>query len=309
MITRHYTKGDEVQIAKLFEDVFHQTMTVEQWKWKYTGQGLHDNKSAVIANDEGLIVGHFGGISLRMWFRDRFTIAYQGTDLMVHKNYRGPLNKRGLYFEIGRFFYENLPSFVYGFINPDHFRLGKLLGFFEDAIVVNDHRLDTASHLMPVYSLERMEWDNRKIDSLWNKVYKGLGWSIVRDREFLKWRYESNPVHSYRLYGLRRRFLNEVLGWVVVREGEESELFLTDMICRDDYLGPMLKKLSSMAYAEGKKEIVLWLNDRYNKLLHSLGVKSFRRGTYIPNCVWVRRCETSEMRTQLYFTMGDADFR
>ena len=118
-------------------------MTVGQWKWKYTGQGLHDNKSAVIANDEGLIVGHFGGISLRMWFRDRFTIAYQGTDLMVHKNYRGPLNKRGLYFEIGRFFYENLPSFVYGFINPDHFRLGKLLGFFEDAIVVNDHRIDT----------------------------------------------------------------------------------------------------------------------------------------------------------------------
>ena len=305
---RHYEKGDEVQITRLFEDVFHQTMTVEQWKWKYAGQGLHDNNSTVATNEQGVIAGHFGGISLRMWFRDRFIIACQGVDLMVHKNYRGTLNKRSLYFKICRFHYENLPSFVYGFINPDHFRLGKLLGFYEDAIVVNDHRIDTAARLLPVYVLERMEWDNPKIDSLWNKVYKDLGWSIVRDRAFLKWRYESNPSHSFRLYGLRRRFLNEILGWVVVRDGGEDELFLMDMIFRDDCLESLLAKLSSFAYAEGKKKVVFWLNDRYRKRLHSLGVQSFRRGTYIPNCVWVRRCETGEMREQLYFTMGDTDF-
>ena len=73
MIIRHYEKGDEVQIAKLFEYVFHQTMTVEQWRWKYDGQGLYDNKSAVATNEEGGIIGHFGGIPLRMWFKDRFS--------------------------------------------------------------------------------------------------------------------------------------------------------------------------------------------------------------------------------------------
>jgi len=253
MMIRQYEKGDEVQITKLFEDVFHQAMTVEQWKWKYTGQGLHENKSTVATNEKGIIAGHFGGISLRMWFRDRFTITYQGVDLMVHKNYRGPLNKRGLYVKICRFFYENLPSFVYGFINPDHFRLGKLLGFYEDAIVVNDHRIDTASHILPVYVLERMEWDNRKIDSLWNKVYKELGWSIVRDRAFLKWRYESNPAHSFRLYGLRRRFLNELLGWVVVRDGEEGELFLMDMLFRDDAWSVCLKNYPLWHMQRGRR--------------------------------------------------------
>ena len=89
---------------------------------------------------------------------------------------------------------------------------------------------------MPLYYLERMGWENRKINSLWNKVYKGLGWSIVRDTDFLKWRYGSNPLRSYKLYGLRRRFSNGILGWIVVREGEDERTpFMTDMICKDEY--------------------------------------------------------------------------
>lgn len=305
---RHHRKGDEVLITRLFEEVFGDTMTVEQWRWKYEGQGFLNQKSFVATNEDGRIIGHFGGIPLRMWFKDKVIVGYQGADVMVDEKYRGLPNRRGLYSNICRLFYENLPSFVYGFSNLDHLRLGMLLGFFEKAIEVNDITIYTTKHVIPLYNLEMMDWEDSKIDTLWNEVYRSLGWSIVRNTAFLKWRYEHNPFRYYRLYGLRRRFIKGILGWVVMREVNDDEFWLMDMIFKDEHLEYLLKTIISMAYKQGKKKIVLWLSSRYHDRLRSMGGEFFRRGTYITNCIWVKMCESDEMREKFYYTMGDTDF-
>jgi len=308
MIIRHYEKGDEVQIARLFDSVFHQTMTVEQWRWKYEGQGFLNQKSVVATNEEGGIIGHFGGIPLRMRFKDKVIVGYQGADVMVDEKYRGLPNRRGVYFNICRFFYENLPSFVYGFSNLDHLKLGMLLGFFEKAIAVNDTVIHAAKHAIPLYNLELMGWEDSSINALWNQVSESLGWGIVRDTAFLKWRYGHNPFRSYKLYGLKKRFTKGILGWIVTREGSDDELFIMDMIFRDEHFENLLKKIMSMAYKHGGKKVILWLSGKYYERLRSMGAAFFKRGTYITNCVWVKMCESTEMEQNLYYTMGDTDF-
>jgi hypothetical protein len=308
MIIRNYEKDDEVQITKLFSEVFNQTMNVEHWRWKYEGQGSANKKSVIATNKDGKVVGHFGGIPLRMWFRDQLSIGYQGVDVMVHKQYRGLPNRRGLYFNICRVFYENLPAFVYGFSNLDHLRLGILLGFFEKAIVVYDVVIQATKHPVLFYELESMDWMDDRINELWNQVSQSLGWSIVRDTTFLKWRYGTHPLRSYKLYGLKKRFAGDIVGWIITKEGNVDELFLVDMLFKEPYLETLIKRTISMAYQQGRKKVVFWLNARYYGRLRSMGAQFLERGTYITNCVWVKMCESSEMEQKLYYTMGDSDF-
>lgn len=307
MIIRHYEKGDEVQITKLFEDVFHHTMTVEQWKWKYTGQGLDDNKSVVAINERGELAGHFGAIALRAWWMNKCEMAYQAVDQMIDERYRGGLQRKGLYFHLGSFYWENINSFKYGFIDLNHMRLGKIVGFFEDCISVKDHSLHIKKHSSSLFKLEHMDWDDRQIDILWDKVYKKIGWSIIRDREFLKWRFKTNPFFTHKLYGLRRRYKSGLLGWVVVKERDDT-LLLMDLLFIDEYLESLFKKVISMAYREDKKRIVVWLNNRYDERLSALGFESVERSTYIPNIIKAKVCDNKEMNRNFYFTMGDTDF-
>ena len=307
MIIRHYEKGDEVQITRLFEEVFHQTMTVEQWEWKYTGQGLNDNKSAVAMNESGELRGHFGAIAVRAWWMNKYQTAYQAVDQMIDKSYRGGLQRKGLYSHLGSFYWDHIKSFKYGFVNLNHMRLGKIAGFFEDCVSVKDHSLSVRKHSSPLFKLEQMDWDDKQIDTLWDKVHKGIGWSIIRDREFLKWRFKTNPFHTHKLYGLRRRYRGGLLGWIVVKERDDT-LCLMDLLFIDEYLESLLKKAIAMAYREDKKKIVVWLNNRYDERLSGIGFESVERGTYIPNIIKTKLCDNKEMNRNFYFTMGDTDF-
>jgi hypothetical protein len=307
MIIRHYEKGDEVQIARLFESVFHQTMTVEQWRWKYEGQGLPNEKSAVAIDERCGLAGHFGALAVRAWCMNRFDIAYQAVDQMIGERYRGGVQRRGLYFHLGSFYWEHINSLKYGFVNLNHMRLGKIAGFFEDCVSVKDHSFPAKKHSHPLFSLEPMAWDDIQIDVLWNEVYKVIGWTIVRDREFLKWRFKAHPLREHRLYGLRRKFTKGILGWIVVQERDDAH-FLADLLFIDEYLEVLLRRAAAMAYREDKKRIVVWLNNRYDERLSAMGFESVERGTYIPNIIKAKVCNNKEMNRNFFFTMGDTDF-
>lgn len=304
---RPYENGDEYQIVRLFGQVFNQEITVEQWRWKYKHQELRRIESVVAIDEKDKIIGHFGGIPVRMRFRGEDVIAYQAVDVMVHNDYRGGLYRKGVYFRMGKMFYEGLPSFVYGFSNFNHLRLGEIMGFFEDAIEVPDLKTETKKYMLPLYGLESMGWDDKDIDTLWNKTYNSLGWVVKRDKSFLNWRYKDNAFRSYNLYGMKKRFSKRLLGWIAIRDAGD-ELLLMDMMCHDKYLEELLKKTISLAHRLDKKRVVTWLSNKYASRLATVGFKQFRRGTYIPNFVWVKRAESLEMKKQLYYTMGDTDF-
>jgi hypothetical protein len=307
MIIRHYEKGDEVQIAGLFENVFHKTMTVDYWRWKYEGQKLPNKKSAVAIDERGGLAGHFGAITMRAWCMNRFETAYQAVDQMIDERYRGGVQRRGLYFRLGSFYWEHINSFKYGFIDLNHMRLGRIVGFFEDCISVKDHSFPAKKYAHPFFSLEPMAWDDGQIDVLWNKVYKVIGWSIVRDREFLKWRFKAHPLRKHRLYGLKKRFTKGILGWIVVYESDGA-YFLADLLFVDEFLEVLLRKAAAMAYREDRNRIVVWLNNRYLKRLSAVGFESVERGTYVPNIIKGKVCDSKEMNMSFYYTMGDTDF-
>jgi hypothetical protein len=306
-IIRQYERNDEHKIVKLFEEVFGKSMTVEQWKWKYEGQGFTENNSAVAISENKDIVGHFGAITVRFRFRNEFTLAYQAVDHMIRRTFRGGMNRRGLYFHLGNFFYGNLKSFKYGFVNLNHLKLGKIVGLFEDCIEVYDYVTDTRKQFLPAFTLEPIDWNDPQIDILWENAHRELGWSVVRDRAFLQWRYQNNPFHAYKLFGIKKRFQKGLIGWIV--EKDDSDKFvIMDMIVKGDHLENVLKKAISAAYKYEKRQVVLWMNNRYNKKFGSIGFQPSRRGTYIFNAVYGRKCESREMYENFYYTMGDTDF-
>lgn len=304
---RKYKSGDEHQIVKLFQTVFQQDMTVEQWRWKYQGLGLSNDKSSVAEDGEGRLIGHFGAIAVPFWFQGQHTVGYQAVDQMIAEEYRSGLRKNGLYHELGSFYWKGIQAFKYGFLNANHMRLGKIIGFFEDCISVREYTKQTAKKNLITIRAEQLAWDNYDIDHLWNAAYKDIGWAVIRDRTFLKWRFKENPFYRTQLYAVKKRFSKMCVGWMVVKDMGES-LYVMDMAFYDGYFEALLDAAVSLAYSHDKKTIYLWLPERYDKRLISRGFVSRERGTYIPNIIINKMCDAREMSSRFYFTMADTDF-
>jgi len=86
---RLYKAGDEMGIVKLFKEIFNREMTLEEWRWKYTGQGNKKVYSSIAINENNEIVAHYGGVPHRMIYHGKEVYGLSIGDVMVHPAFRG----------------------------------------------------------------------------------------------------------------------------------------------------------------------------------------------------------------------------
>lgn len=308
-VVRHFRDGDEVEINRLFNQVFGTNRTMEEWQWKFRRNpagAIH----VEVAEEGGKLIGHYA--SLPAFF------TYQGTtipvsipcDNFVHPDYRGGFRgvQKAMH-EYHTVFSDWFPKFGFGCPNAAHYAIGKRILKYKDVgeIPVLFRRMslrlgirskipglsnsivNSLSELARLPSkwaltarLRRVpdirtavvsEFDER-VDALWARVHKGFNVACIRNLAFLRWRF-SRPGYEYRIVTAARG--EELAGYIVtsVRDEDGARIgYMVDMLSASDEASAALTARALLQlHADGADYALCWmLTDKpQSAVLHQFG--------------------------------------
>ena len=265
---RESTPEDKGAIFRLREACYGAPFDEDEWHWKFE---KHSGNPAriFVAEAEGSIVGFRAFIVGRLKVLDADRLTGLGVDIMVHPEYR----LYGIASQVANEAADQMDAggipILTGFPNEAAFRvyvrrrsnwhhvcsiplLVKPLSF--DAILSKYVRPPlirwplarvaglTWGVLFPgkggasdsVSVAPIGEFDDR-FDDLWREVSDRHPIALVRDREFLHWRFVEKPAGADAVYGAERN--GKLVGYIALRASEMFDLqvgFILDMLAADD---------------------------------------------------------------------------
>ncbi|MBN1136101.1 MAG: GNAT family N-acetyltransferase [Anaerolineae bacterium] len=267
---RPYRNGDQDRIRALFELVFDKQLSAARWQWHY-----RDNHTGLIAitlaeDENGEIVGQCALRPLRMKIGERIGLGTLQLDSMIHPDFQ----RQGMFTKLTTRAYDQVSEqgvhLVYSFPNRNSqyvytHKLGRVtlcdrIPLFAKILNVRnilDRRIGNRlllSLAAPVgqaatglfYALrggtpsadcrlERVSRFDEGVDRLWEKASAPYSILVVRDREYLNWRYVENPTEEYVLLTAKRS--EETVGYVVLKCESRFGLqigFIVDMLTIPD---------------------------------------------------------------------------
>lgn len=256
---------DSASIRALFKKVFKHEMSLSHWDWKYQ----HGRGEGVVVRHGDEVVAFYGAVKRRVMCRGELTNTLQCVDTMVDTSERGSLSKKGPYYLaattfLKKFIGYNLPYlFGFGFPNARVMRLGEILGVQADiGSVVELEWPAQASNL--VFGNEiQLNADSHAslIDEMWLAMSSDLKDRIVivRDMNYLLYRYNDNPSHQYQCH-LVTEASGEPKGVLVSRHAD-GRLLLLDLIAPLDNFKGMVAFAQNLAAHDGLKSVSTWVTE------------------------------------------------
>jgi len=229
---RPYREGDEFGIIKLFKVVFQKDYDIARWNWLYRDNPVGIKTIMVAENHQGEIIAHYAVCPIRIIIDKEQKLGTVSLDTMVHPEYQG----LGLFTKLASRLYESIASqgmiLTYGFPNKNSFHGFTKKLFWSDLtdnlqIYVRVLRVDRflQNHLKPqilsslgcpiaknvigafnrIKKVEKpkvfksLHCDNisDNIDELWNRTISNTHISVIRNKDYLTWRYLQNPGDKY----------------------------------------------------------------------------------------------------------------
>ncbi|MCY2990274.1 MAG: GNAT family N-acetyltransferase [Planctomycetota bacterium] len=268
---RPYQPGDERQLVGLFQTCFHRPITEAHWRWKLRGFDTSiDN--VWVAEADGRIIGHYGGMPVRIWLSGQEHRAMVAVDSMLHPGYQG----RWVFMKLlrqahqvwrssGVTFWLGLPNENWGAARKkrlgiqDVFSLNwKIRPFHIEHLLARRCQLPWPRSWTPLSAVWNRFWDgkraiDRKIelipvtqvtpefDALWQSARPHLRVSIIRDANWVQWRFLASPDRQYQVLLAARS--GTPVGYAAYRIEEQNsrlallaELFV-DPSCPQSYPG------------------------------------------------------------------------
>jgi len=313
---RNYESGDEFKIIELYKKAFSKEIDIESWKWKFM-ENPAGNGIIKLMFDGKKLIGHYAIIPVKMKIGDRIVKAALSMITMTHPDY----TKQGIFTHLANALYEELSrmgfKFVYGFPNENSFpgfikNLGwEDLGKGQPKILYKKN-LDNLSVRHPK-NAHRIEEFGNEIEMLWQKIKKNYKFIVPRTKEFLNWRFVTNPEVKYAKYVIRNN--GEVVGYVVLKiytgEGEPIG-HMVDALATDSKVFEDLLRISYIYFTEnGIKAMSCWIQDSffYSEKLKEHGFVKGPAKNYFgirffkENCGDIGKVNCDEW----YITMGDSD--
>ncbi len=310
IVCRMYEEGDEHGIVKLFNSVFSREMTLREWEWKYRA---HGNKRicSVVLEDKGTgIIGHYGGLPLRMIYDGEEVIGIEAVDTMIHQRYRSYVRFKDMY----NLFMDELikdSKIFFGF-SPE--RVIKLavdrLGIYEKVENIFEANTDVRFHNVParfLYSLLPIDFDDERIDDLWDNAKHQFRLAVIKDRRYLKWRYRDNPLFTYEIWGLKKRWSGQIQAIAVLKR-EKDKMLIMDLIFKNGLLPILLTKVENLCSALGMTKVSLWAPKQIRNLLRNHGFEIVPTATTLPRSTHPLTLSKDEISEKFFYTMGDTDY-
>lgn len=308
---RLYRPGDETGIVKLFKEVFGREMSLREWKWKYIESFPSKVYSTVIEDNEAGIVGHYGGISLPLFYRGRSARCLAICDVMIHPQFRGIKTLKELSSLVPREAVKDGIIMGYGFPTLDVLMRPALsLGIYEKVEDVREGSKGTGFHNDSTRYLLKffpLDFKDERIDDLWDSCKQNMYLSVVRDMNHLGWRYRNHPRYQYELWGLRRRLGKKLLGIAVLKR-EDERVLLMDFLALKGMIKPLFQKIENYICSISQKALTLWFPPFLEEKMRSLGFSTKKAPTSIPRTTFKEALTREEMAGRFFYTMGDTDF-
>lgn len=250
---RTFQKGDEEGLSQLMREILKVDRDTKYWQWKY-----HQNPAGkhfmVVALDKDKIVGAYGFIPFKMKVGSKVLLVAQGLDIAIFPSYRGKrtifkLEKKSTELSI-----LNNVVINYGFTNKVMHRLvtryytvcyGRVYPIYNMAKVINPTpylqqrlHLPCLTPILGFAGRQLIKMTNKKklllpngckisevthfdyrFDEFWQKESKNYEIIIVRDSQYLNWRYIQNPI-SYKIYCIEQD--ESIKGFIVLKCSQEE---------------------------------------------------------------------------------------
>jgi hypothetical protein len=329
---RSYEAGDEHGIVELFNAVFDGERsgrrTLEQWRWLFDSHSRERQVAVGVASD-GRIISHYGAIPLRVQVGDAVHVAAQIVDSMVHPDWRRGLQREGPFLRTARHFFDlwsSMPrnAIHYGFPNRRAYPIGRRFlrytpfvepvpvlyrNFFEDP----DDGAVGRRHAGALEVVEVARFGG-EMDELWSRVRSAYPLALVRDAEYLRWRFDECPWLPYRRHLLREPDGGRLRGYFVTRPSWQGQpiLAVTDFLAAPDdeaALAVALRTATLQARASGQARVEAWLPERHPTFRHALaaGFRTEPGGNVLCMNLFVESPTREEALQRCYYTIGDSD--
>ncbi|MGP4060934.1 GNAT family N-acetyltransferase [Halobacillus sp. H74] len=246
MTVRHYRSGDETLIQSLFQKTFDQEMTFSTWKWKFIDNPKQKQPFILVYEENGHILGH-----ISLWVTDAFINGEKKkiglrVDTMVDPDARG----KGIYKKLNTSLIEEADQagidFLYGFPAPKAKELflrytgGTHMTDMPRWMYVQKPMSLLASKFKPLkllqpldrlytsirqskqvesdYEIRTIHQCDETFDQLAELAKHQSHAMIVRDSQYLNWRFFDHPTKDYVMQGLYRE--DELQGYVVTHQAQ-----------------------------------------------------------------------------------------
>lgn len=320
VLIREFRPGDEEAVNRGFNRVFGLHRSLDEWRWKFS-PGT-DRPRILLAEREGEVAGQYAALPVRFTIGQRAVLAGQVVDAFARG---GPATFLSL---VRRFFdqlcgaEEGELRLLYGFPGERHARLGVIKLDYGEPVPVPFWRRGPKGGRRGEALLARLAgWRVRRgpdldaADRLWRRAGDRYPIAVVRDGAWLSRRFLGRPGATY--WHLTVERWGEPSAVAVLRPPATDDgprvLYWAELVWdgRRGSLERLDLEVARIARATGADDTHLWLGgDRAAESLLT------RRG-------W-RRCEhpqrlqltaksfdpaidVNEVRSGIYFTMGDAD--
>ena len=265
---------------------------------------------------EGDIAAFYGGIKRRVLFRGKAANTLQCVDTMVATTDRGSLSKKGPYYLAATKFLDkyigyNRPYlFGFGFPNKRVMRLGEHLGVQADIGSVVElvwPGLDQCSLKSVALDFDS-DQHLQLLEKFWQDMAQDLTDKIVivRDPEYLKYRYCDHPSLEYELR-LVTGDDDEPLGVVVTRIHEER-LLLLDCISAVANFPELAVYCRGLATEKNCKGLFAWITEADSYLFDCPEMTINDIGVRIPTSICTDGPSPDELKNTWFLMAGDTDF-
>ncbi|MBL8752594.1 MAG: GNAT family N-acetyltransferase [Planctomycetes bacterium] len=319
---RLFEREDEGAFLSLHNRAFEARWSRTRWRWRFTSSPLGRTDLLGAFTTEGRCVASYGGVALPFSLDGRRVIAIQHGDVAIDPDLRAGLGGSRLLVEISRAYFEHCSrsaALMWGFPQPP---LLRVLTRFAQVEVLRDVvfllRPTTAG---PPEStddvvVERLDRCGPEVDALWRSCASQHPTAVVRDADYLSWRYLLHPEVGYRLLAARDAGSGALRGLAVTRPGGWSTALLS--LC--DWLVPaddrqaeraLIGGAVAQARAGGLDYVAAWFPHsmtwfhrfqvEYGFFAHGLSYQQVAR-------TWIGGYPRPWLHEHWYQTMGDMDF-
>ncbi len=315
---RPATDADETGLLALWRAAFGREANRDEWAWKYGGPFGH--RTVVCAHESGRIAAAYPGVPLPTRYHERRVRLDLLMDSMSDPRFRGVLGgRRGLFVLTAEHYFAlhggaDQAWAVYGFPGQRHFALGKYL--------LNYEALPRQAAYLTC-ALREVPWSWRPIRvALWDKsmgleMFAALDarlsvhypMAVVRDGDFLDWRFLRHPHKKYRIW-LAKSWAGRVLGYAVTRS-RDGVARLVDMLLPPDesVTRPFLTRLARELGGEAER-LETW-TPRGHFLDELCQRSGFTTGKEPIGFIVTRKDLTPEVAglidREFFYTLGDTD--
>ena len=314
MELRDYKEGDEHLIIELFELVFKQKMSLNQWLWRFRQNPAGKHMIKLMWEGEQLI-GHYAVSPVIMMVDGVETLTAHSLTTMTHPDFGG----RGIFKALSLALYDDLENklgckAIWGYPNNNsHFGFIKSLGWSNIAVIhtlgmeasqlkINENKIN--SKVFENFSSDHSEFVQSKLAENF-PVY------IDRSQAYLNWRFVEKPAVAYKKFEFEHQGKKGVIVTKVYPSNQPNKFDLNIVECfMDDYsnlhncIDFIIKE-----YALEFARITVWKNlfDKDHLEFEKNGFVPVAPQTYLGARIHSTMPASFENYKNWYTAMGDSD--